>query len=252
MASNMLSSFLPTAPGEPSIYETLRQQDDSSNRSDIENTASVAIDEDNFGYRFRDEDLDVEAEADPEIAMESTPLRGKTDPPTSQSIAYSQTKRALKGKAVEDVDNEVPQSLLFEDDQQGKPTHRGQDDLALPAPVPGPPSRTARARWQATQREQQLHPDPVLPLEQNVNTFRHARPLGSIDPKERAVWMWANVQNLDRFLNDVYDYYVGHGIWSILLNRMVKLLSVTCHVPTLALMLMFTGRLLLSSLSRPF
>lgn len=38
--------------------------------------------------------------------------------------------------------------------------------------------------------------------------------------------MWANVENLDQFLNEVYAYYIGHGIYSILLNRAVKLLYV--------------------------
>lgn len=36
--------------------------------------------------------------------------------------------------------------------------------------------------------------------------------------------MWANVDNLDQFLNEVYAYYTGHGVYSILLNRAVKLL----------------------------
>ena len=46
------------------------------------------------------------------------------------------------------------------------------------------------------------------------------------DPKEKALWRWANVQNLDYFLLDVYDYFVGNGIWSILLNRVLSLLLV--------------------------
>ena len=39
------------------------------------------------------------------------------------------------------------------------------------------------------------------------------------------MWRWTNVQNLDNFLNDVYNYYIGKGIWSILLARVLNLLT---------------------------
>jgi autophagy-related protein 9 len=50
--------------------------------------------------------------------------------------------------------------------------------------------------------------------------------MAMIDPKEKAMWMWANVENLDNFLKDVYTYFLGNGIWSILLNRALSLLYV--------------------------
>ncbi len=48
--------------------------------------------------------------------------------------------------------------------------------------------------------------------------------MSMMDPKERALWMWANVENLDNFLQDVYDYFLGNGIWSVLLSRLLNLL----------------------------
>jgi autophagy-related protein 9 len=50
--------------------------------------------------------------------------------------------------------------------------------------------------------------------------------LAAVDPKEKAMWLWANVENLDNFLKDVYTYFLGNGMWSILLNRALSLLYV--------------------------
>lgn len=44
--------------------------------------------------------------------------------------------------------------------------------------------------------------------------------------KERALWRWVNVEDLDSFLQEVYLYYVGKGIWAIGLSRLLNLLSV--------------------------
>jgi autophagy-related protein 9 len=53
---------------------------------------------------------------------------------------------------------------------------------------------------------------------------RHGGPL-FMDPKERAMWRWNNVQDLDKFLVDVYRYFKQHGVWSILLHRLITLLN---------------------------
>jgi autophagy-related protein 9 len=45
-----------------------------------------------------------------------------------------------------------------------------------------------------------------------------------LDDYERALWNWANVYNLDAFLQEVYLYYEGNGIYSIALDRGLKLL----------------------------
>uniref|UniRef100_A0A0W0FWS5 Autophagy-related protein 9 n=1 Tax=Moniliophthora roreri TaxID=221103 RepID=A0A0W0FWS5_MONRR len=51
------------------------------------------------------------------------------------------------------------------------------------------------------------------------------RALG-LDPYERALWNWVNVYNLDAFLQEVYYYYEGKGIYSIALARGLNLLTV--------------------------
>jgi hypothetical protein len=51
----------------------------------------------------------------------------------------------------------------------------------------------------------------------------HTMWLGLVDPKERALWKWANVENLDIFLQQVYAYYIGKGIYCIVLARFLNL-----------------------------
>ena len=53
------------------------------------------------------------------------------------------------------------------------------------------------------------------------------RSMQGLDAYERALWNWVNVYNLDRFLQEVYWYYEGKGIYSIALARGLNLLSVS-------------------------
>lgn len=46
--------------------------------------------------------------------------------------------------------------------------------------------------------------------------------------RERALWRWVNVDDLDAFLQEVYMYYSGRGIWVIGLS---KLLTLMCARP---------------------
>jgi autophagy-related protein 9 len=50
--------------------------------------------------------------------------------------------------------------------------------------------------------------------------------MGGLDAYERALWNWVNVYNLDAFLQEVYYYYEGKGIYSIALARGLNLLYV--------------------------
>ncbi|KAA1135852.1 autophagy protein atg9 [Puccinia graminis f. sp. tritici] len=48
----------------------------------------------------------------------------------------------------------------------------------------------------------------------------------TLGAKEMALWRWVNVDDLDSFLQDVYSYYVGNGIWAIGLSRLSNLMTV--------------------------
>lgn len=227
MASNILSRFLPPTAGEPSVYETLRQHDELSDQSDLEERAGMILDEENLGTGFHDYELD-DALTDA-TANQDDPPRTRTSSrqgqgnPARNPQNRTRTPRAARNN-IDDLDDEVPQSLLIEDDQDLLSRGRHRHDRVIPPPVPGPSSRATRAKWQATQEQQRLYQDHVTPDAHSKRSSRKGHLLGLMDPKDRAMWMWANVENLDNFLKDVYDYYVGNGIWCILLNRMLNLL----------------------------
>lgn len=227
MASNILSRFLPPAAGEPSVYETLRQHDELSDQSDLEETAGMTLDEENLGTGFHDYELD-DALADA-TANQGAPPRIRNSSRQSQRMtarkAQSRNRNPHRaGNNIDDLDDEVPQSLLIEDDQDPLLMSKAGPNRGIPPPVLGPSSRATRAKWQATQEQQRLYQEPILPRTHNKGNPWRGHPLGMMDPKDRAMWMWANVENLDNFLKDVYDYYIGNGIWCILLNRILNLL----------------------------
>ena len=224
MASNILSRFLPPAVGEPSVYETLRQHDEGSDHSDLEDRAGMALDEENLGTGFHDYELDDDL-ADAAASQVATSTRRAPSRGTLATDVHSRTRghqSAHRGNA-DELDDEVPQSLLIEDDDDVFPASRTRQTRGIP-PVPGPTTRGTRAKWQATQDQQRLHPEDVPHSRQSAIPRRRGNALGIMDPKERALWMWANVENLDNFLKDVYDYFLGNGIWCMLLNRLLNLL----------------------------
>jgi autophagy-related protein 9 len=130
----------------------------------------------------------------------------------------------------DDDDDDVPESLLLDGKpekrrrRRSKPVHL-PDDHEMPGP--GPETQKARAQWEATRAQQRLHGDVYNPRQANQHTTRPVavRTPFIVDPKERATYMWANVENLDKFLGQVYLYYEEHGIWSILLRRAVAMVT---------------------------
>jgi autophagy-related protein 9 len=238
MTSNLLSRLLPSNPTGRSIYDDLRAHDEAS-ESDLEEQAGLAIDEENL--RFHDDELG-NAEAfngeDSRITTGSTPFRtrqlqnqtnragngsgGKSQGRRSKWIA--QSPRLLE----EDGDDDVPASLLIEgDDMPGlsgpsQPRNRQAKNPKREPAIPGPSNRETRAHWEATQAQQKLHQDddnpPTEPQPVRQNTG-----LSSGSPREKAMWRWINITNLDNFMKEVYDYYTGAGLWCITLERALTL-----------------------------
>ncbi|QSS63393.1 autophagy protein Apg9 [Histoplasma capsulatum] len=133
-------------------------------------------------------------------------------------------------------DDDVPASLLVEGDDDDV----GPQDLAPPPPhaspsrnihdndelLLGPSTRETRNHWDRVKTHQPIHPIPprIVPVPTQAGGQRRGG-LAFVDPKEKAMWRWANVENLDNFLADVYDYFLGNGIKSILLSRVLNLLT---------------------------
>jgi len=59
----------------------------------------------------------------------------------------------------------------------------------------------------------------------STSSFHQSKPaMRGLDDYEKALWNWVNVYNLDAFLQEVYAYYEGKGIYSIALSRGLNLL----------------------------
>lgn len=256
MTSNVLSRFLPPN-GSPSVYETIRQHDADSDNSDVEERAGLVFDEDDPQEDFSDRELE-DALADAERDELSSPSASKPFlrhqsprrmPDEDRLKLGSHRRKPKRPRWVDttsprhdpdDGDDDVPASLLVEG---------GQDDEDLKSRLPPPPSshifadqeptlrgpssRGDRARWESAREQLPIHSDPRRPRPGAI--WDHPN-LATVDPKVKAMWRWANVENLDNFLKDVYTYFLGNGIWSILLNRVLSLLYVPlvfryCKIP---------------------
>lgn len=238
MASNFLSRLLPPTNGTPSVYETLREYDEASEESDVEERAGMALDEENLGDSFHDNELDhaladaAESQVNTGSAAKPEMRAGASKRASGRSGLRSILQQSPPKRAeADELDDEVPQSLLIEGHNPealatGQHRQAGEGHEAIPTPVLGLPTRGTQARWHATQEQQRLyqdlgsHPGRTKPSQAS----RRSQRLAMIDPKEKAMWRWANVENLDNFLREVYDYFHGNGIWCILLGRILNLL----------------------------
>ncbi|KAL4910777.1 hypothetical protein BDW74DRAFT_141842 [Aspergillus multicolor] len=251
MSSNVLSRFLP--PNGQSVYETIRQHDNDSDVSDVEERAGLVYDGNaNLEDRFSDRELE-EAMADATREGSSSPSDTFLNPQAMQrghqvgpASSGPRRRKPSESKWMQSVsprpeplddddnddehDDDVPASLLMEgqhDDEELKmrlpppPSHHLSDPQ---------PSRTARSprrehiRWDTTSDQRHSHDMPRRSRPKSLWSAGHPN-MAMVDPKEKAMWMWANVENLDNFLKEVYTYFLGNGIWSIVLNRVLSILT---------------------------
>ncbi|KAL8841331.1 MAG: hypothetical protein Q9170_000961 [Blastenia crenularia] len=226
MASNVFSRFLPADTGSPSIYETLRQEDESLDQSDVEQRAAMAVDEENLAGEFHDYELDdaiADAAASQSNVFTGTQHKAPRRSPKTNSL---QQPLPRSSSNIPDTmeDDEVPESLLIEDNNSPVSPLREQQPRPVTSPIPGPATKATRAKWQATQAQQRLHIEASYRRSQSGQSDGSIPALTIANPRERAMWRWANVEDLDNFLRDVYEYFLGNGIWSILLSRLLNLL----------------------------
>lgn len=233
MASNLISRLLPRTSDSPSIYETIRQHDQDDDGSDIEERAGLglALDEENLGGAYHDYHIE-DALADATTSQFTAAQSRAWFPAKKANRRLSKptwARPTLETLETEDGDDEVPASLLVEHDQRKIPTSPPPpvtNRAAGTSPIPGPATTTARRQWEATQAHQALHPEDRKDRSR-VPASRVPQghlALAMADPKQKAMWMWTNTVDIDNFLKDVYVYYLGNGIWSIILNRILSLL----------------------------
>ncbi|KAF9227786.1 putative transmembrane protein [Gyrodon lividus] len=136
-------------------------------------------------------------------------------------------------------DDEVPQSFMIEASRSPcNPTSPTPDSLQKGKGRSQPLySTSSRSLSRDTDARLGILPTvsiPPRPSELDVDQFPQVpsrqktspKPLRGLDAYERALWNWVNVYNLDAFLQEVYLYYEGKGIYSIALTRGLNILTV--------------------------
>ncbi|KAK6850884.1 hypothetical protein PG987_000518 [Apiospora arundinis] len=225
MAGNLLARF--KGKDDRAYYDQIPDDHDI----DIENRAGLGIDEENLNHNFEDEDL-------PHGLDDSRISSGSAIPPARDARGTSGRRHKYDAgtrwlSVDDDGDNEVPASLLVEHHSSapaaGSNPRRTGGPKSRQAATPGPSSRQNQAQWETAQIQQPLHPE-----DEYGRPMRGPQPNGiparrgglNINPRDKAMYRWANVQNLDIFIGEVYNYYLGAGMWCILLDRVLHLLKV--------------------------
>ncbi|KAI0293550.1 autophagy protein Apg9-domain-containing protein [Russula brevipes] len=174
----------------------------------------------------RHETIDLEAQAPPTSSSRATLDASAHTQRLSRGSAEAGTLRPNvreddRVQEESESDGEVPQSFLIES----------------PASRRAPLSRKGRARdpRHASSATKPVDPPrisvPPRPSEVGVehlptrspSAAGQPNPKRGLDAYERALWNWVNVYNLDAFLQEVYMYYHGKGIYSIALKRGLNL-----------------------------
>ena len=230
-----MSSHNPSA----SIYEQLREQDEEPEDLDVEHRAGLAAD----GVSGRDDFTSQALNNSSQQALRGasrqdghTAARGQIQghiPQKDKGRTQNRSRRHGRHSKlldVEEADDDVPASLLIDHNAQDigpgsinlPPPPSVMSDGALPGDNAGPPAvqdlyaRQRRAPGSSAQPSFTARP---------VNGIIGGN-LATADPKEKAMFRWVNVVDLDNFLLEVYTYYIHHGFWSTLLTRFFNLLNV--------------------------
>ncbi|EGN95584.1 hypothetical protein SERLA73DRAFT_95101 [Serpula lacrymans var. lacrymans S7.3] len=155
---------------------------------------------------------------------------------SEMNILRPNIRRDDKGYEQESSDDEVPQSFMIE---ASSSPHK-------PSPIPKSSRRQEKGKGRSqplySTSSRSLPPAEALPtvsipprpseldIEETSQLPPQERlppkPMRGLDAYERALWNWVNVYNLDAFLQEVYYYYQGKGIYSIALARGLNLLTV--------------------------
>ncbi|KAH9890886.1 APG9-domain-containing protein [Xylariomycetidae sp. FL2044] len=239
MPPNLFSRLVPSND-DRTFYEQLRDAQDT----DVESGAGLDLDEQNLAHNFRDDELE---HADG-LGLDDSRLSTRSPVATTRTAhrnnpRYPQQEDQSRWLLhEEDLDNDVPASLLVEGPARGtsksaEPRPGPSSSSRQPA-MPGPSNRRTQTQWETTQAQQRLHRDEGyghLPLDLEPG-LPPRRPGLMGSPKDKAMFRWANVTNLDVFIKDVYDYYLGAGIWCIILERFLHLMKVAFVASLLTLL----------------
>jgi autophagy-related protein 9 len=137
----------------------------------------------------------------------------------------------------ESSDDEVPQDFMIEAQTTRNASSDGDGrskgkERANPRPHALTSTPSGRTLPPISHTKSAAHPQyvpsqPSGDQKSAPSSPRPRQPQGpGLNAYERALWNWVNVYNLDAFLQEVYYYYQGKGIYSIALARGLNLLFV--------------------------
>lgn len=194
------SSSLPRRPS-PQLMESDNDGDDVNESIHLQSNLPAPIKNHELNSTLEDT---VEEEED-------VPSSLLFDQPANSGPSQSIKNKQLRLK---------PQrSVLFSEPLRPKRTTFTSGKF-LPLPATTATSRQASKVRKAVQTVFRQN----IPNSESSNNVRTN--LGLIDPTQRALWKWANVENLDNFLLEVYNYYLGNGFYCILLSRLLNLATI--------------------------
>ncbi|CAH2350804.1 autophagy-related protein 9 [[Candida] railenensis] len=184
--------------------------DPPSNKNTIKNTNNL-LDSDNGSDD--DDDYDVEDEDEEGSGFGDISLNSNLLAPTNQQPQQLQQQQQQQPQSKSFV------STIFNNKQanvgSGAPpivatnatnNNRGAVAFELPLYHKKPAQQSTSPSIQTVFQKKNRHNNLVIP------------------PKERALYLWANIINMDEFLQDIYYYYRGNGYLNIALTRIVDLL----------------------------
>lgn len=221
MTSRVLSRFLPAAEGDVSVFETLRNE--PRRRSDVESQPAPLSEASFHDYGDDPEQLlfDGVDGAASNVTFHSPEARAPSQfSPILNRIRPKWLEHGRNRRIEEDDD--VPESLLFD------PNTRRQTARPTVEPSQSDSRERDEARWRSAQEQHrlQLGTQTRLSASEPPSADKNARVVvGPSDPAAEAMWTYTNAHNLDAFLLEIYQYYVEHGVYSILLSRAVSLLA---------------------------
>lgn len=181
----------------------------------------------------------LEEEEEEDIEAGTRPSsRGWRGDSSEMNVLRPNIQEQDKPRDQDSSDDEVPQSFMIEATSAAPPrrksTSKGKSKDTFKQPL-GNKGRHAPPILPTSSNDAAVHisipPKPSevdLPVSYNDSEPVYTQPkqMRGLDAYERALWNWVNVYNLDAFLQEVYYYYEGKGIYCIALSRGLNLLSV--------------------------
>lgn len=229
MATSLVSRFRPLSDlAAASIYETIREHDYQNDDSD-EDPFPDSSRYDHGPIALASPEQQPTGSAYPRHAQRNIAASSRRQWP-SRIIgrAGRSTRNIARGVRTafadhDDFGDDVPASLLIEDNAQiHSPEQHAQGKQKLADAAAGRP----RQQWPPSSPLRINSLDEALPLHEDRRSSIGNNTMATASAREKAMWRWANVENLDNFLADVYDYYILKGYWSIILKRFLNLLTV--------------------------